>query len=84
VQTFVVRLIADADRSVHDAAPLRLRGVVDEVASGSRATFGSGQELLAALMAAASADEPGPRRRGEGRVAPEPASGSADPDPGEE
>jgi hypothetical protein len=59
VRTFIVRLHTEAGPDL--AAP-RLRGVVDEVATGSRATFHSDQELVTALLAAISdgpADPPG-------------------------
>lgn len=38
---------------------MRLRGVVDEVATGLRATFRDEQELVNALLIAVAADRPG-------------------------
>jgi hypothetical protein len=73
VRTFIVRLQEDpagggrtdsrpdgqTDAGT-DTATLRLRGVVDEVATGMRATFRNDQELVTALIAAVGADPPGP------------------------
>ena len=57
MRTFIVRLQEDAGggRQPGAAAP-RLRGVVDEVATGLRATFRNDSELLTALSAAMAAD----------------------------
>jgi hypothetical protein len=61
VRTFIVRLQEDVGGSDRGgAAPTpRLRGVVDEVATGLRATFRDQQELVSALMTAVSGDRPG-------------------------
>jgi hypothetical protein len=59
VRTFIVRLQHDGggvDR--HDAELPRLRGVMEEVATGLRVTFRSEAELLTALTAALAADTP--------------------------
>ena len=60
MRTFIVRLQEDgggSDRA--GAAAARLRGVVDEVATGLRATFRDQQELVNALLTAVAADRPG-------------------------
>jgi hypothetical protein len=57
VQTFVIRLQHAAASSA-----VRLRGVIDDVTTGLRATFFRiGQELVTALMALGAA-HPGPHR----------------------
>jgi hypothetical protein len=60
VRTFIVRLLEDAGGldQPGPAAP-RLKGVVDEVATGLRAVFRNDAELLAALLAAMSAGQDG-------------------------
>jgi hypothetical protein len=58
VRTFIVRLQEDSGADA-GADALRLRGFVDEVATGLRATFRTDQELVTAL-AAALTDVPGP------------------------
>ena len=61
MRTFIVRLQEDAGGSGRGgAATTRLRGVVDEVATGLRATFRNDQELVTALMAAVGAGPPDP------------------------
>jgi len=71
VRTFIIRLQEDtSDSGRTGAAGPRLRGVVDEVATGLRATFRNDHELVAALVAAVAAGPPGPppgggRRPGE-------------------
>jgi hypothetical protein len=60
VRTFIVRLQEDASGGTTGAAAPRLRGVVDEVATGLRVTFRNDQELVTALVAAVLADPPGP------------------------
>jgi hypothetical protein len=61
VRTFIIRLREDAgDSDRTGAATPRLRGVVDEVATGLRATFRNDRELVTALVAAVGADPPGP------------------------
>jgi hypothetical protein len=76
VRTFIVRL-QEAGASTGAAQPApRLRGVVDEVATGLRATFRNEQELVTAL-AAAVADRPGPPWTGEQRATYGPSSDSA-------
>jgi hypothetical protein len=82
VRTFIVRLHPDTDRMV-TAGP-GLRGVVDEVASGLRATFTSGQELLTALVSAVAADSAGPPWGGEDRASRPRLAGQPEPDDGEE
>jgi len=60
VKTFVVRLHEDAGSDPAGAEIQRLCGVVNEVATGLRATFRSEGELIAALKAAAmGTDLPG-------------------------
>jgi hypothetical protein len=83
VRTFIVRLLGEPGGGGQrgPAAP-RLRGVVDEVASGLRTTFGTGQELLAALTAAAA--EPEAPRGGQNGTAREPASDYPDRSLGED
>ena len=61
MRTFIVRLQEDSGGSGRAGADApRMRGFVDEVASGMRVTFRNEQELVTALMAAAAADPPGP------------------------
>lgn len=55
MRTFIVRFHED---TTADAARERMRGVVDEVATGRRVTFRCSEELLAALAAALTADVP--------------------------
>ena len=60
MRTFIVRLQQDATGSGQPAAANpRLRGVVDEVATGMRATFRNDRELLTALISAMGAARPG-------------------------
>jgi hypothetical protein len=71
VRTFIIRIhkdTGDSDRT--SAVGPRLRGVVDEVATGLQATFRNDYELVTALMAAMEGGPPGPpwgghRPRGE-------------------
>jgi hypothetical protein len=84
VRTFIVRLHEDpggSTRPVHEApgsshragaAGPRLRGVVDEVATGLRVTFRNDRELVTALMAAVGADPPGPPLGADSQTPPEP------------
>lgn len=65
MRTFIVRLQEDTAGRRPDAAAPRLRGFVDEVASGLRATFRDEQELLTALAVALAVDPPGPPWSGE-------------------
>jgi hypothetical protein len=61
VRTFIVRVQEDTGGSGRTAAAApRLRGVVDEVSSGLRATFRNDHELVTALMTAMGADPAGP------------------------
>jgi hypothetical protein len=53
----VVRVL---EQHVDDETQLRLRGVVDEVATGRRRTFTSGPELLDALIRATESAAPEP------------------------
>jgi hypothetical protein len=55
MRTFIVRFHED---TTGDAARGRMRGVVDEVATGRRLTFRSSEELLTELQAALAADVP--------------------------
>ena len=68
MKTFVVRLHEDAGSDPAGAGIPRLCGVVDEVATGLRATFRSEGELVAALKAAVMGTDPpgatGPSRDG--------------------
>ena len=74
MRTFIVRLQEDSGGSGREGADApRLRGFVDEVASGMRVTFRNEQELVTALMAAAAADPPGPPWGGDRRAAHEPS-----------
>ena len=53
MRTFIIRLLEDRARRPNDAVPPpRLRGIVDEVATGLRAVFRNDHELVAALVAA--------------------------------
>lgn len=74
MRTFIVRLQEDAGGSGTGATTLRLRGVVDDVATGLRATFRNDQELVTALMAAVGADPPSPPWSGGDRSPGEPSS----------
>jgi hypothetical protein len=57
VRTFIVRLLEEAGGPARpDPAASPLRGVVDEVATGLRATFRNDAELLTALAAAMAVD----------------------------
>jgi hypothetical protein len=77
VRTFIVRLQEEAGASTGTArAEPRLRGVVDEVATGMRATFRNERELVTALTAAV-AYRPGPPWTGEQRATHRPSSDSA-------
>jgi hypothetical protein len=80
-----VRLQEDAaGGSATGADARRLRGVVDEVATGLRATFRTDQELVTALLAAVGGDPQGPSW-GEGDRAPRvPSAGDPYPIFGEE
>ena len=78
MKTFVVRLHEDAGSDPAGADMSRLCGVIDEVATGLRATFRSERELVAALKAHMGTDPPGatgPSRDGGTR-----ASGGSAPD----
>jgi len=80
VRTFIVRLQEDAGGSGRtDASTRRLRGVVDEVATGLRATFRNDQELVTALLAAMGTDPPGSPWSGGDRSPGEPASDRPSP-----
>jgi hypothetical protein len=69
VRTFIIRLQEDAaGRGQPAAASPRLRGVVDEVATGMRATFRNDGELLTALISALGAERPGSSWGGGDRV----------------
>ena len=61
VKTFIVRVQEDAGGTGRaDSEAGRLRGVVDEVATGLRATFRNDAELISALLAAVGGASPGP------------------------
>jgi hypothetical protein len=80
VRTFIVRLQEDTGDSGHaSTAATRLRGVVDEVATGLRATFRNDQELVTALVAAVGDGPPGPVWGGD-RPPDEPSSGRPGPE----
>ena len=80
MRTFIIRLQEDASGgSRTGTATPRLRGFVDEVASGLRARFRNERELLTALSAALTLDSPGPPWSGEHRAADEPSSDRPDP-----
>lgn len=85
MRTFIAGLQEDAGGGgATGAAARRLRGVVDEVATGLRATFRTDQELVTALLAAVGGDQPGPSW-GEGDHVPrEPSAGDPQPIFGEE
>ncbi len=69
MRTFIIRLQEDPTGSGRiPAASPRLRGVVDEVATGMRATFRNDRELLTALISAMGAGQPGPCWGGDDRV----------------
>jgi hypothetical protein len=69
VRTFIIRLQEDPAGSGRTAAASpRLRGVVDEVATGMRTTFRDDRELVTALMSAICAARPGPSWGGADRV----------------
>jgi hypothetical protein len=71
VRTFIVRVREPRDGGDREGVTIpRLRGVVDEVATGLRATFRDAQELVTALMAATAADPRAPSNDA-GRAAPE-------------
>ncbi len=80
MRTFIVRLQEEAGGGgATGAAARRLRGVVDEVATGLRATFRNDQELVTALLAAVGGGLPGPTW-GEREHAPrEPSAGDPQP-----
>lgn len=59
MRTFIVRLLQDASSGPGPAGP-RLRGVVDEVATGLRTTFRDDTELVTALTTALGAEPSGP------------------------
>lgn len=80
MRTFIIRLHEDTgDSGRTSAAGPRLRGVVDEVATGLRATFRNDHELVTALAAAVAAGPPGPPWGGR---RPPAGSPSDTPDPG--
>jgi len=70
VRTFIVRVREARDGGDWGgAANPRLRGVVDEVATGLRATFRDAQELIAALMTASAVHHGAPSEdRGDGAI----------------
>jgi hypothetical protein len=57
VRAYVVRV---QEQRVEDETQPRLRGVVDEVATGRRRTFTSGPELLEALVRSSEPAAPDP------------------------
>jgi hypothetical protein len=69
--TFIVRIRETGDGGDRGATNPRLRGVVDEVATGLRATFRDAQELITALTTAAAADRRAPSQDWDDRAAPE-------------
>ena len=73
MRTFIIRLQEDATGSGPAAAATpRLRGVVDEVATGLRATFRNDGELVTALISAMGAGRPGLPWGGDDRVPRQP------------
>ena len=69
MRTFIIRLQEDPAGSGRTAAASpRLRGVVDEVATGLRATFRNDGELVTALISAMGAGQPGSYWGGDDRV----------------
>jgi hypothetical protein len=72
VRTFIVRLLQDASGGPGAARP-RLRGVVDEVATGMRTTFRDDQELVTALTTALGAASSGRPPAGGDRAAGDPS-----------
>ena len=79
MKTFVVRLHEDAGSDPAGAGIPRLCGVVDEVATGLRATFRSEGELVATLKAAAMGTDP-PGTTGPSRDIGDLAPGGSAPD----
>ena len=72
MRTFIVRLREDPGGTDRGAAAPRLRGVVDEVATGLRATFRDERELVTALIGAVGVGPPGPPWDGASRAPGEP------------
>ena len=81
MRTFIVRLREEADGTGRTGAAVLppLRGVVDDVATGMRATFRNDQELVMALMAAVGAGPPGPKWSPGAWVPRDPHSDRTDP-----
>ena len=77
MRTFIVRLRQDASGGPGAARP-RLRGVVDEVATGMRTTFRDDQELVTALTTALGAEPSGPASTASGRAWREPSPDNPD------
>jgi hypothetical protein len=72
VRTFIVRIREARDGGDREGVTIpRLRGVVDEVATGLRATFRDAHELVAALLTAAAADHRTPSDDGDNRAGPD-------------
>jgi hypothetical protein len=69
VRTFIVRVHeAGGGGDREGATTPGLRGVVDEVATGLRATFRDAQELITALLTAAAANRLAPSENGATRA----------------
>jgi len=62
MKTFVVRLFVPVDPEPPQASGT-LRGLVEEIGAGRRASFADGHELLAFLAAAGSAHQEAPSGR---------------------
>ena len=75
MKTFVVRIYEDDGSDPAGEDTPRLRGVVDEVATGLRTTFRSELELVAGLKAAMGTVHPGPSGNGGGQAPGGSASG---------
>ncbi len=84
MRTFIVRLQEEAGGSDRmSTTTLRLRGVVDDVATGTLTTFRNDQELVTALLIAVGASSPSPTPAGTDRTPRGPSSDSPSPTPEE-
>jgi hypothetical protein len=80
VRTFIIRLQEDPAGSGRTAAVRPwLRGVVDEVATGMRATFRNDRELVTALISAMGAGRSGPSWNGDDLVPGKPVPDEPNP-----
>ena len=69
MRTFIVRVREARGGDDWGGTTPRLRGVVDEVATGLRVTFRDAQELITALLTAAAADRRAPTEDEDNRAA---------------